>query len=936
MSTGRRISRSDITLPPVLKNKLQLVSSSSWTQLLRNRNYNVIEDDHTSFADNIVLIVDASDNHFIMKSEAILSHEDWNDRCYRELLIYRALSLQFLWKSSPHFINLLDWWKSYGGPETHDDVKLKIPKNLKKLKSNNYMNLVLEKADISLLKFLQKRDYLLSPFLYKSIVFQLLFALYRAQNDCQFVHNDLHMNNILLTNIQDATKYCYHVEDSTFHPGRFGKDDENSYLIKITDFGNARAKLFDTGEIVYNTSLDQHSQFNAALDITKIMKELKSVKIDWDQLPTEEAQTQKFLYQKLRSEADKIGVTPKKLLRSLFFKSFKVNDAFNEDSGSISSEMIHFGDFMQPNPYPTNNFDSIGGNHDGEYVPQEISLTPIKSSEERIDTYHWKRIGKVLLKNYDFRIGSVSVYHSGEIGCKVRSLNICKVLPLQFFDKIPLKHIEFVCLQPISEKTKENLENVFKSLESNQVIGTTDSMDFNGYAFCLLPRYSKLSRKYNIKYEQFPGVYLYFQDPNELNTEIDISNNSLNLSTDSQFSTSLPASQDQSFVSNGEVLNEIQQINDFGTSSNTNSWILEQNANKQRNQPYFQEIHSYQTNLKPYNGSELYLPKIASNLQDNIKYSSYISTYRSISPNSTSRDFHNSSNSEQYGEHNHFVKNETQIIENEKFRDQYKLDYKYSNRDIDKHELFSDRTKDSYREERTDKYNEYVEAHKKRDFYKHSDNKSDRLSYVYKEPSRSFRESSRNHRESSRDFKRTTYDRYERERSDSSYTSRNKFSDDHYKEYKRVRLDDDYHINKDSFYSKNLSISSNPRSYSSNELDKKFSSNDDYKNKSDKRKGDSKRPRKPTNTLWINLKQYQEIYPNHTHEDCYETLRKDFGKETLISLPKVEEGIPNYTIVNFSTVNEAKDAYEFIEKHKLNLYPNFRYTYPTKKQSMGQ
>jgi len=64
---------------------------------------------------------------------------------------------------------------------------------------SQYMHYVLERADFTLYD-LRESPVALGNF--RSILFQILFALYVAQETCEFMHNDLHPKARPLT-------YCY-------------------------------------------------------------------------------------------------------------------------------------------------------------------------------------------------------------------------------------------------------------------------------------------------------------------------------------------------------------------------------------------------------------------------------------------------------------------------------------------------------------------------------------------------------------------------------------------------------------------------------------------------------------------------------------------------------------------------------------------------------
>jgi len=185
-----------------------------------------------------------------VKSQYICQPADILDQSYRELLIYQKLSQLAEDKKSPNFVRLYDWFKSQGDyfdtdsddDNTSDSEKPSASassssttpggrgKRQKKLKHNQHMNYILEKADLSLNEFLQENNLSLSLGMYKQILFQILFSLHMAQEHCEFVHNDLHMKNILLQQLPETVQGCMFVYNGT----QWFMDRKNMpFLVKI-------------------------------------------------------------------------------------------------------------------------------------------------------------------------------------------------------------------------------------------------------------------------------------------------------------------------------------------------------------------------------------------------------------------------------------------------------------------------------------------------------------------------------------------------------------------------------------------------------------------------------------------------------------------------------------------------------------------------------
>lgn len=67
---------------------------------------------------------------------------------------------------------------------------------------------------------------------YKALLFQLLYALHVAQSECKFVHNDLHLKNVLVQYAPPQTPHmALHHGEHVHYTG--------DYIVKITDFGVA-------------------------------------------------------------------------------------------------------------------------------------------------------------------------------------------------------------------------------------------------------------------------------------------------------------------------------------------------------------------------------------------------------------------------------------------------------------------------------------------------------------------------------------------------------------------------------------------------------------------------------------------------------------------------------------------------------------------------
>ncbi len=116
----------------------------------------------------------------VMKRQAIRD-QAVKEKAAREIRIMEQLSSLALSHRTPNFIQIEKWFNSSRVPFSSTSS------------SSPDLYIVMEFAEQSLSSFRP-----LTLPLYRSILFQLLFSLSVAQNEYLFVHNDLHLRNILL------------------------------------------------------------------------------------------------------------------------------------------------------------------------------------------------------------------------------------------------------------------------------------------------------------------------------------------------------------------------------------------------------------------------------------------------------------------------------------------------------------------------------------------------------------------------------------------------------------------------------------------------------------------------------------------------------------------------------------------------------------------
>lgn len=140
-------------------------------------------------------------------------------------------------------------------------------------------NLVLERADATL--YAMRADF--SFAVWRDVLFQILYALYVAQTEYEFVHHDLHIQNVLLKRLK-----LVHVPDSSdveanlgvFQIGGLKWYSRGPWIVKLSDFGLSRIKLVDgDGSVVYDLAQPLFEAFWPDRDVLKILDEFSRVKI---------------------------------------------------------------------------------------------------------------------------------------------------------------------------------------------------------------------------------------------------------------------------------------------------------------------------------------------------------------------------------------------------------------------------------------------------------------------------------------------------------------------------------------------------------------------------------------------------------------------------------------------------------------------------------
>lgn len=198
------------------------------------------------------------------------------------------------------------------------------------------------------------KDKHITLYLFKQILFQILFSLGKAQEACEFMHNDLHLKNILLDlpNRTEITKFHeYTHNENTWYV-------DSKVVITIVDFGLSRINL-DDGKIIHN---NVHSVFLPSVDIERLASEFSKFKFSsWsnslndENCTSEEENKEKKMKRNLLQQMRK-GEKIFKLLKHPFFDSLqekpkKVSDLIGKEEEE-NSKTINVTSPVTPSEIP--------------------------------------------------------------------------------------------------------------------------------------------------------------------------------------------------------------------------------------------------------------------------------------------------------------------------------------------------------------------------------------------------------------------------------------------------------------------------------------------------------------------------------------------------------------------------------------------------------
>ncbi|KAL0488200.1 hypothetical protein AKO1_015344 [Acrasis kona] len=199
-----------------------------------------------------------------------------------------------------------------------------------------YMNFVMERADITLLDYLKKSDFSLLITQFKCILFQVLFTLHVSQQEYDFVHNDLHLCNIMLKEVRRPSDVLHSVF-SYEHICWLCPFDLFPFLVKLLDFGNSRIKV-PNGEILCNEKTPVLCTFDPFRDKLQFSRQFMRVQIRWEGHPSEATLSEfRNFKKKLYNE---YCYTPFELLCDPFFHSLTC------DLGDLNIDLDKYKDYI--------------------------------------------------------------------------------------------------------------------------------------------------------------------------------------------------------------------------------------------------------------------------------------------------------------------------------------------------------------------------------------------------------------------------------------------------------------------------------------------------------------------------------------------------------------------------------------------------------------
>lgn len=137
-------------------------------------------------------------------------------------------------------------------------------------------NLVLERADTTLHHIRQSVSFQL----YRDLLFQIMYALYIGQSQFQFMHHDLHLQNVLLKRLKFSDGATLDESLGKFVQGSSTWYSRGPWVVKLSDFGLSRITMVDNGgTVVYDVAQPLSEAFVGDKDVLKVLEEFSRLKI---------------------------------------------------------------------------------------------------------------------------------------------------------------------------------------------------------------------------------------------------------------------------------------------------------------------------------------------------------------------------------------------------------------------------------------------------------------------------------------------------------------------------------------------------------------------------------------------------------------------------------------------------------------------------------
>lgn len=258
-----------------------------------DENWSVTKSPRQGRASEAFVLGREEDEELFAKRVLVLSPDNEADKAYREERILHELNKLAARGLCFNFVSVVMSGPSQGERRSSGSLP------------SSYMELVMEKAEGGNLK--DRKE--MSVRQMKELLFQLVYALYVAQREYQFVHYDLHDKNVMVADLEEGQGLRI---DTRAH-GSFYFD---TLLVKIADFALSRIAV--GSETIYNTKNATRGGFDPSHDLSNFVDCLKRIVVSDRMEKPEDMTLLKMLKHKMRSSS------PEVLLGHEFFKSLQV------------------------------------------------------------------------------------------------------------------------------------------------------------------------------------------------------------------------------------------------------------------------------------------------------------------------------------------------------------------------------------------------------------------------------------------------------------------------------------------------------------------------------------------------------------------------------------------------------------------------------------